>query len=78
MYIFDFINIKKWKKFLILFIFIINYVFISYKDMGVLFDYKLKILKIYNTKKDIEYLKEKNEFIQKYLNRVRKENFNDK
>lgn len=66
-YIFDLKKINKLKKTLIMFIFILNYIVIGFKDMGVLFNYELRFLQIYNTKSKEEYLKESSIYLKNYL-----------
>lgn len=68
LYFVKFFNYKKHKlkKYFIVTFFIINYIFIAYKDMGVLFDYKIKILQLKRDKNNKEYLLEEKEFSKKY------------
>ena len=65
-YIFDFKRIGNLKRFLIISVFIINYIAIGYKDMGVLFEYELRPLQFFNTKSSNEYIKENERYLKKY------------
>lgn len=66
-YIFDFKKVNKIKKYLIISIFILNYIVIGYKDLGVLFEYKLRLLQIFNTKTVDEYINEERDYVKKYM-----------
>lgn len=68
-YIFDFKRIGNLKRFLIISVFILNYIAIAYKDMGVLFEYELRPLQFFNTKTNNEYTKENEKYLKKYRNK---------
>lgn len=66
LYILDYKKIKRELKVLIVSVFILNYVGIIYKDMGVLWNYKFRPLHIYNKVNNSEYWKELEEFEKSY------------